>query len=241
MNASFSSVLCLSLLAASALALPSSLSRPWSEDIIYFALLDRFHDGDPANNRPSGGDPNLYDPTQSEVDLYHGGDFRGLELALEAGYFNRLGISAIWITPPVRNVWYSAFDSNDADALVDDFVEIYAFYIETIGVDGLRIDTVKHVDHAFWDAFTERLRARLGPERSERLILFGEVYDGDPISLGLDAERSDADRAVELSWHESLPSAVIEAAPESIQLFRIARRDGSSSALAGRNSVAQAR
>lgn len=131
MNASFSSVLCLSLLAASALALPSSLSRPWSEDIIYFALLDRFHDGDPANNRPSGG------------------DFHGLELALEAGYFNRLGISAIWITPPVRNVWYSAFDSNDADALVDDFVEIYAFYIETIGIDGLRIDTVKHVDHAF--------------------------------------------------------------------------------------------
>ena len=61
------------------------------------------------------------------------------------------------------------FDTNPQsehfDALVDDFVEIYAFYIEVIGVDGFRIDTVKHVHHAFWDAFTSRLRDRLGPRK----------------------------------------------------------------------------
>ena len=52
-------------------------------------------------------------------------------------------------------------DSKHFDQLVDDFVEIYAFYIEAIGVDGLRIDTVKHVQGEFWDAFAERLRANL--------------------------------------------------------------------------------
>src|SRR5262249_33500677 len=70
------------------------------------------------------------------------------------------------------------------NALVNEFVEIYAFYIETIGVDGFRIDTVKHVHHAFWDAFSEKLRARVGPERAKRLLLFGEVYDGNPAKLG---------------------------------------------------------
>ena len=62
---------------------------------------------------------------------------------------------------------------------MNEFVEIYAFYIEAIGIDGLRIDTVKHVDREFWDAFTSRLRARVGPERAKRLLLFGEVYDGN--------------------------------------------------------------
>ena len=32
---------------------------------------------------------------------------------------------------------------------VNEFVEIYAFYVKEIGVDGFRIDTVKHVHHAF--------------------------------------------------------------------------------------------
>lgn len=336
------------------------ISRPWNEDVIYFVMTDRFFDGDPANNRPAGSDPALYDPSQSDIDRYHGGDFRGLELALESGYFNALGVTTIWITPPVRNVWYSGSDLHGApktgyhgywaqdfldidphlvsarsldgsrsypdtregrmqhykdlvalahgkgikivqdivcnhagpvfyydadgdgefdhetkaewiqpynrsgsytnsvwadvpkwnmaaaqpsgslrvlgnkvplkgalgqfssygrrgmssgslgasdgeevmcdffalrdydtspdsphfDDLVDDFVEIYAFYIETVGVDGFRIDTVKHVHHEFWDAFTERLRDRLGPERAKQLILFGEVYDGNPEALG---------------------------------------------------------
>ena len=84
--------------------------RPWNEDVIYFVMTDRFFDGDPANNRPAGSDPALYDPEQVNIDLYHGGDFRGLEIALENGYFNELGITAIWITPPVRNVWNSSFD-----------------------------------------------------------------------------------------------------------------------------------
>jgi glycosidase len=343
------------------------LDRPWNQEVIYFALTDRFFDGDPVNNRPSGSDPALFDPAQTDIDRYHGGDFRGLEIALESGYFNALGVTTLWITPPVRNVWYSAFDLNDApktgyhgywaqdfldidphlvsslsldglraypdtregrmqhyqdlvelahskgikivqdivcnhagpvfyydvngndafdrllksewiqpfktsekynnvawaktpkwnqaptaptatlnilghdvaqngtlgkfasygrrgmspgslgasdgeevlcdffslrdidtapdsehfNALVKDFVEIYAFYVEVIGVDGFRIDTIKHVHHEFWDAFTERLRERLGPERSEELILFGEVYDGNPVALGKYTYRSD--------------------------------------------------
>ena len=77
------------------------------------------------------------------------------------------------------------------DELVDEFVEIYAFYLTTVGVDGLRIDTVKHVHHQFWDAFTKRLRTRLGSAAADKL-LFGEIYDADPggaralhVALGL--------------------------------------------------------
>jgi glycosidase len=91
----------------------------------------------------------------------------------------------------LRDFWTKP-DSPHFDALVNEFVQIYAFYIDVIGVDGLRIDTVKHVHHEFWDAFCERLRDKVGPQRASRLLLFGEVYDGNPDKLGRYTYRSDA-------------------------------------------------
>lgn len=332
-------------------------ARPWVDDVIYFVLTDRFYDGDPENNVPPGCDPTLYDGMLKNINCYQGGDFRGLELALRSGYFKSLGITSIWITPPVKNAWRSGYDqggwktgyhgywtqdfldidphltsvtsldgkpyensvngrmqhykdlvtlahsqgikiiqdvvcnhvgplfyydtnnnhqfdvndknewvqplkkngyySNTAwadvpkwnlekaqpdgprtilgkaipttgvladfgyysrkgfdwqslgasdgqeiycdffslrdlwteknsttfDKIVNEFVEIYAFYIETIGVDGLRIDTIKHVHKEFWDAFSSRLRARLG-DKAKDIILFGEVFDGNPSTAG---------------------------------------------------------
>lgn len=340
------------------------LARPWSDDVMYFVMTDRFMDGDPANNSPPGCDPALYDPHQKDISRFMGGDLRGLEKAVAAGYFNDLGVTTLWLTPVVKNVWRSGFDSggwktsyhgywaqdwldidshltsatsldgkpysddaegrmqhyrdfvrlaqskgikviqdvvinhagpvfyydangdgafdvtkreewlqpfrwegyhsnakwadvpkwnarrtqpdgprellgakintrgilsrleiygrkgfsNDSlgksdgeevlcdffslrdfwtapdsehfDELVDEFVEIQAFYLETVGVDGLRIDTVKHVHHEFWDAFTTRLRARLGPAAKDKLI-FGEIYDSNPAVLGRYTWRSD--------------------------------------------------
>ncbi|MFK7909083.1 MAG: alpha-amylase family glycosyl hydrolase [Akkermansiaceae bacterium] len=332
--------------------------RTWQDEVIYFMLTDRFYDGDPDNNTPAGAAKDLHDPTQQDLSRYHGGDFRGIEIALENNYFNNLGITAIWITPPVKNVWNTSYDMGDKgktgyhgywtqdymdidphltsakkmdgtpypegidgrmahyrdlvnlahrkgiriiqdvvcnhagpvfyydsnnngqfdrhgrsewiapfkeegfhantrwaklpewnidrtgpigpvkvfgksfpftgilgrmetygrkgfdgdslgksdgeevlcdfyslrdfwtdpsaehyDELVDEFVRIYAFYIEEIGVDGLRIDTIKHVHHQFWADFTSRLRKKLG-KKAKDVILFGEAYDGAPEVLG---------------------------------------------------------
>ena len=85
-------------------------ARPWSDDVIYFAMTDRFSDGDLANNSPPGCDPALFDARQDDIARYHGGDLRGVENALQAGYFNDLGITALWLTPVVRNVWRSGYD-----------------------------------------------------------------------------------------------------------------------------------
>lgn len=341
-----------------------AIAHPWSDDVMYFVMTDRFLDGDAANNNPAGCDPALYDPHQKDISRYMGGDLRGLEKTIASGYFNDLGVTALWLTPVVKNVWRSGYDlggwktgyhgywaqdwldidphltsrvsltgkpySDDAegrmehyrdfvklahskgikviqdvvlnhagpvfyydangngsfdvnnkdewvqpfqrdgfhanakwadipkwnaertqpdgprellgthiatkgtlsqlasygrkgfsdnslsktdgeeimcdffslrdfwtapggahfDALVDEFVEIYRFYLTTVGVDGLRIDTVKHVHQGFWDAFTARLRAKLGPAAAEKL-LFGEIYDANPAVLGRYTWRSD--------------------------------------------------
>ena len=359
------------LLAAAAVA------RPWNDDVIYFVMIDRFNDADPSNNVPPDCDPALYDPAQKDINRYLGGDLRGLEKALQSGYFNALGVTALWMTPVVKNVWRSGYDlggwksgyhgywaqdwldidphltsrtslagepysddvegrmahyrdfvklahskgikviqdvvlnhagpvffydadadgtfdvdtreewvqpfkhdgyhanamwadvsrwnatrtmpdgprellgtsiatsgvlskietygrkgfSDDSlgktdgeemmcdffslrdlwtapdsphfDALVNEFVTIYHFYLNTVGVDGLRIDTVKHAHREYWDAFTSRLRERLGQAAADKL-LFGEIYDGDPAALGKYTWRTDWPQRTEPSLDSTL-------------------------------------
>lgn len=67
----------------------------WEEAILYFVFTDRFRDGDPSNNRPTTGVA-----TQAN---YQGGDFKGVTQAIEDGYFDRLGVRALWLSPPDAN------------------------------------------------------------------------------------------------------------------------------------------
>ena len=48
-----------------------------------------------------------------------------------------------------------------------------------VGVDGFRLDTVKHVDHPFWQEHRKRIREQIG----EGFFLIGEVWGGDAQSL----------------------------------------------------------
>jgi len=65
----------------------------WSEAVLYFAITDRWADGDLAN------DANV---DRSAKGAFHGGDLAGLRQHLDeiAG----LGATAVWITPVVKNI-----------------------------------------------------------------------------------------------------------------------------------------
>jgi glycosidase len=63
-------------------------------------------------------------------------------------------------------------------------IDAYASWVEQFDFDGFRIDTVKHVEHGFWQAFTTGVRARLGPEGKQNFFMFGEALDGDDQLVG---------------------------------------------------------
>ncbi|MCA2977960.1 MAG: glycosyl hydrolase [Myxococcaceae bacterium] len=67
----------------------------WEEATLYFVFTDRFRNGDPSNDRAT---PNV-DPLAN----YQGGDFKGVTQAIEEGYFDRLGVRALWLSPPDAN------------------------------------------------------------------------------------------------------------------------------------------
>ena len=62
--------------------------------------------------------------------------------------------------------------------VVDGMIDIYSTWAE-MGIDGFRIDTVKHVNMEFWQEFSPRVleAARAG---NEDFFMFGEVYDSNP-------------------------------------------------------------
>ncbi|MHA7055850.1 alpha-amylase family glycosyl hydrolase [Aquimarina sp. M1] len=72
----------------------------WENATVYFVLTDRFENGDPSNDlaygRPQDGPP---------LRNFEGGDLLGLINKIEEGYFDDLGINALWITPPIENIY----------------------------------------------------------------------------------------------------------------------------------------
>ncbi|HKB66151.1 MAG TPA: alpha-amylase family glycosyl hydrolase, partial [Pyrinomonadaceae bacterium] len=69
-------------------------------DVIYLIMIDRFSDGDSANNDPAQS-RGLYD--RANKFYYHGGDLQGIINRLP--YLKDLGVTALWLTP-----WYDNYD-----------------------------------------------------------------------------------------------------------------------------------
>ncbi len=74
--------------------------RDFRGDTIYFVVVDRFHDGNPANDH--GKDRRDFDPTRTDFYKYWGGDLRGVLQKLD--YVQKLGASAIWLTPVFEQI-----------------------------------------------------------------------------------------------------------------------------------------
>ncbi len=71
--------------------------RDLHANVIYNPMIDRFFNGNPANDRPLRRPDVL-----SRVD-FHGGDVAGITRKIREGYFSKLGINTLWISPVVLN------------------------------------------------------------------------------------------------------------------------------------------
>lgn len=67
----------------------------WGDGPLYFVFTDRFRNGNPLNDGRVGG--------IAEIADWNGGDFAGVTAALRDGYFDRLGVKALWLSPVNAN------------------------------------------------------------------------------------------------------------------------------------------
>lgn len=122
---------------------------------------------------------------------------RGMKLLLDTVY-NHVGYNSRYLTSPRTRSWLRSGETGDCGT--DDLtscvsglpdlkteradVDEYLFHAhldraKRLGLDGFRLDTVKHVSHDFWKEHRRRARKLLGDD----FFLLGEVWGGDAESL----------------------------------------------------------
>jgi glycosidase len=67
----------------------------WRDAVLYFVFVDRFANGNSANDMPN---------TTSNLPMstnWQGGDWAGLLTKIQGGYFQSLGVNTLWLTVPM--------------------------------------------------------------------------------------------------------------------------------------------
>jgi glycosidase len=134
-----------------------------------------------------------------------GGDFPDLDASTSFAYTPTFALESdaatkapAWLNDPIHyhnrgNSTFSGESSLYGDffglddlftahpEVVAGMTDIYGSAIEAYGVDGFRVDTVKHVNDEFWDAFIPAIDEAARAGGDDDLFVFGEVFSSDPL------------------------------------------------------------
>jgi len=94
--------------------------------------------------------------------------------------------------------------------VVDGMIEIYKDIISEFKPDGFRIDTVKHVNLAFWQAFSPALLEHAKSLGIDNFFMFGEVYSADPELLSQFTTTGKLQSVLDFGLQSALYQALIE-------------------------------
>jgi glycosidase len=67
--------------------------------------------------------------------------------------------------------------------VIQGWIKVWSDWIKDYGFDGMRIDTFKHVDAAFWKQFVPQIQSAAKKAGKKEFIIFGEVADPDSLTL----------------------------------------------------------
>ena len=118
--------------------------------ILYSVLIDRFYNGNTAN------DWKMKSPEVLDIVDYQGGDLAGITAKINEGYFDSIGVNTLWISPITQNPW--------------DAWGCYVFK------DGNKYDPDKPYTkfsgyHGYWPIYATRLDSRFGTPDELRTLL----------------------------------------------------------------------
>lgn len=95
----------------------SNAGLDWRDQVIYQIMIDRFDNGDPNND---------FNVAPSIPGRYHGGDWQGVIDRLD--YLDTLGVTALWISPVVKNTEEDAGFSSYHGYWTQDFLRPNAHF-----------------------------------------------------------------------------------------------------------------
>ena len=118
--------------------------------VLYSILIDRFYNGNESN------DWKMNSPEVLDIVDYQGGDLAGITAKISEGYFDKLGVNTLWISPITQNPW--------------DAWGMYPF------PNGNKYDSTKTYTkfsgyHGYWPIFATKLDDRFGTPDELRTLL----------------------------------------------------------------------
>ncbi|MFE0422471.1 pullulanase-type alpha-1,6-glucosidase [Streptomyces sp. NPDC058953] len=92
---------------------------------------------------------------------------------------------------------------------------IYQKWVDDFGIDGFRIDTVKHVDMEFWTQWATALDAHAAKRGRPDFFMFGEVYSSDPAATAPYVTRGRLDSTLDFPFQDAARAFASQGAPAS--------------------------
>ncbi|MGH7281682.1 MAG: alpha-amylase family glycosyl hydrolase, partial [Polyangiaceae bacterium] len=193
----------------------------------------------PANNSPVTNineyDPD-FDPRGIQSYSSAGGSGRAPIIFIDDPAINRVAPAGIFGTAAAYHGMGRILDYNvPQQVLLGDFpgglkdvatelpevrsamIDAFSRWVELADFDGFRIDTVKHVEHEFWQTFGPGVRQRLAAEGKKNFLMFGEAFDGNDQLLGSYTAPNEMDSVFYFSQHYNVFQRVFEFAHDPTQ------------------------
>ncbi|ROS31404.1 pullulanase-type alpha-1,6-glucosidase [Cellulomonas sp. PhB150] len=86
--------------------------------------------------------------------------------------------------------------------VVDGMADIFSDWVD-VGIDGFRIDTVKHVNMEFWQSWSKQVMDHAHDVGKDDFFMFGEVYDADATKTSPYVRRTDMSSVLDFSFQSA--------------------------------------
>ncbi|MCW8866550.1 MAG: alpha-amylase family glycosyl hydrolase [Colwellia sp.] len=160
-----------------------------------FKSLAQLAKGDTYTPLIPQGDENLKTPAWlNDIDVYH-----------NQGDSNWVGESSI------RGDFAGLDDvDTNSDKVVDGMIDIYKAIIDEFKPDGFRIDTVKHVNMEFWQAFSPALMTHAKAQGIDNFFMYGEVYSFEPEFLSRYTKQGKLPSVLDFAFQQAMQHSLVD-------------------------------
>jgi glycosidase len=97
--------------------------------------------------------------------------------------------------------------------VVAGMIEVYGRWIDEFGIDGFRIDTARHVNPEFWQAFIPAMQARARARGIPNFHIFGEVMEFEPGELARFTQVDELPAVNDFALQNALVDAIAKDGP----------------------------
>jgi glycosidase len=108
--------------------------------------------------------------------------------------------------------------------VVSGMIDIFGWWIDEFEIDGFRIDTARHVNPEFWQAFVPAMRQRAQARGIPNFHIFGEVFDPDPGTLARFTKVDRFPAVLDFAFQSAVTDAIANKAPTE-RLARLFQAD----------------